>query len=53
MESVLNIAIDGVVVNSVEDGLILGEGDWDPPSGGKPFPVRLESGTLIAGGDFE
>lgn len=47
-----NLAIDGVVVNSVENGLILGEGEWDPPGGWKPFTVRLDSGALIAGGPF-
>jgi hypothetical protein len=47
-----NLAIDGVVVNSVENGLIQGEGEWDPPGGWKPFTVRLDSGALIAGGAF-
>ena len=46
-----NLAIDGVVVNSVENGLIQGEGEWDPPGGWRPFTVRLDSGALIAGGD--
>jgi hypothetical protein len=48
-----NLGIDGVVVNSVENGLIQGEGEWDPPGGWKPFTVRLDLGALIAGGDFE
>jgi hypothetical protein len=46
-----NVGLDGVVVNSVENGLIQGEGEWDPPGGWKPFTVQLDSGALIAGGD--
>jgi len=46
-----NLAIDGVVVNTVENGLIQGEAEWDPPSGWRPFTVRLDSGALLAAGD--
>ena len=53
MWSAPNLGLDGVVVNSVENGLIQGEGEWDPPGGWRPFTVRLDSGELIAGGDFE
>lgn len=48
-----NLAIDGVVVNSVEKGVIQAEGEWDPPGGWKPFALRLDSGALIAEGDSE
>jgi hypothetical protein len=44
-----NLGIDGVVVKSVENGLIQGEGEWDPPGGWKPFALRLDSGELLAG----
>ncbi len=43
-----NVGLDGVVVNSVENGLIQGEGEWDPPGGWRPFALRLDSGTLIS-----
>lgn len=48
-----NLGIDGVVVNSVEKGVILGDGEWDPPGGWKPFALQLDSGALISGGDSE
>jgi hypothetical protein len=38
------IGIDGVVIDRVEEGIILGEGEWDPPGGWKPFRLLLESG---------
>jgi hypothetical protein len=44
-----NLGIDGVVVNSVKNGLIEGEGEWDPPGGWKPFLVRLDSGKQVVG----
>lgn len=43
-----NLGLDGVVVNSVERGVILGQAEWDPPGGWKPFALRLDSGELIA-----
>ena len=43
-----DLGVDGVVVTSVENGTIRGEGEWDPPGGWKPFALRLESGKLIA-----
>jgi hypothetical protein len=38
------LGIDGVVVNRVANGVIEGEGDWDPPGGWRPFRLRLDSG---------
>jgi hypothetical protein len=40
------VGIDGVVVNGIKDGVISGEGEWDPPGGWKPFRLNLESGEL-------
>jgi hypothetical protein len=42
-----NLGLDGVDVKSVENGLIQGEGEWDPPGAWKPFVLRLESGELV------
>lgn len=42
-----NLGLDGVVVTSVENGKIHGEGEWNPPGAWKPFAMRLDSGELI------
>jgi hypothetical protein len=42
-----NLGIDGVVVTSVENGMIHGDGEWDPPGGWRPFALRLDTGELI------
>ncbi len=44
-----DLGLDGVVVNSVEGGLIKGEGCWDPDEDWKAFLLRLDSGELIIG----
>jgi hypothetical protein len=44
-----NLGLDGVVVTSVQNGTIQGDGEWDPPGGWKPFALRLDSGELLAG----
>ena len=43
------LAIDGVVIRSIADGLIRGEGEWDPPGGWRPFIVSLLSGSHVPG----
>ena len=43
-----DLGLDGVVVTSVENGTIQGEGEWDPPGGWRHFAARLDSGELIA-----
>lgn len=43
-----NLGLDGVVVNSVEEDVIRGEGEWDPPGGWRPFALRLDSGVSIS-----
>jgi hypothetical protein len=42
-----NLALDGVIVTGVDDTLVKGEGEWDPPGGCKPFMLRLDSGELM------
>ena len=38
------VGLDGVVVNRVEDGMVEGEGEWDPPGGWRRFRLRLDTG---------
>jgi hypothetical protein len=45
------LGIDGVIVRNVADGIIEGEGEWDPPGGWKPFRILLSSGASAAGRD--
>jgi hypothetical protein len=42
-----DLGLDGVVVTSVENGIIRGEGEWDPPGSWKGFALRLDSGDSI------
>jgi hypothetical protein len=42
-----NLGLDGVLVQDISDGLVSGEGEWDPPGGWKPFQVSLETGEKI------
>jgi hypothetical protein len=41
------LGIDGVIVHSVLDTMIEGEGEWDPPGDWKPFRLSLNSGEKI------
>jgi hypothetical protein len=46
------LGLDGVIVDSVANGLIhgqgeWGQGEWDPPGGWRPFQVRLDTGEKI------
>ncbi|HYF66207.1 MAG TPA: hypothetical protein VD886_25485 [Herpetosiphonaceae bacterium] len=41
------LGIDGVVIDEVRDGIVCGEGEWDPPGGWVPFQVSLESGRRV------
>lgn len=43
-----DLGLDGVIVDSVENGVIHGEGEWDPPGGWKRFALQLDSGQTIA-----
>ena len=40
------VANDGVVIGHVAEGLIQGEGEWDPPNGWRSFSLNLADGTL-------
>ena len=41
------LGIDGVVVSGVADGVIEGEGEWDPPGRWQRFRMLLSSGTFV------
>jgi hypothetical protein len=41
------LGIDGVIVDHIVDGIIHGQGEWDPPGGWRDFAVRLDSGSVI------
>lgn len=43
------LAVDGVLVHNVAEGVIEGSGEWDPPGGWQPFRIALDTGTPIAG----
>ncbi len=43
-----DLGLDGVIVDTIEDNLIKGLGEWDPPGGWRPFHVRLDTGENIA-----
>ena len=38
------LGIDGVVVSNVDNGVISGDGEWNPPGGWQPFRIMLDSG---------
>lgn len=40
-------AIDGVVVSSIVNDMVLGQGEWDPPGGWRPFKLDLKTGLPI------
>jgi len=41
------LGLDGVVVDAIDDKVILGQAEWDPPGGWRPFQVKLESGEIL------
>jgi hypothetical protein len=43
-----SLGIDGVVVDQIRDGVIFGQGEWDPPGGWRPFCLSLASGEPAA-----
>jgi hypothetical protein len=43
-----SLGIDGVVVDDVRGGIIIGQGEWDPPGGWKPFRLTLATGEPAA-----
>lgn len=42
----LGIAVDGLLVHEIRDGLVLGDAEQDPPGGWEPFRVSIESGEV-------
>jgi hypothetical protein len=38
------VAIDGVRFEGAADGIVRGSDEWDPPSGWRPFALRLDGG---------
>ena len=41
------LGLDGVTVKHIENGLVEGDAEWDPPRGWKSFRLRLDSGQLV------
>ena len=41
------LGVDGVVVDQIEDGVIRGKGEWDPPGDWRPFQVSLNTGQRM------
>lgn len=39
-----DLGIDGIMIDRIEEDIIYGQGEWDPPGGWKPFRVELETG---------
>ena len=44
------VAVDGVTVEDVVDGVIRGDAEMDPPGGWRPFRVDLASGRSLPPG---
>jgi hypothetical protein len=42
------LGIDGVNVDDVQAGVIIGHVEWDPPGGWRPFRLSLENGRPAA-----
>jgi hypothetical protein len=41
------VGLDGVVLHSITSPILLGEGEWDPPGGWRPFALDAASGALV------
>lgn len=44
-----DVGLDGVIVDHVEDNVVYGQGEWDPPGGWEPFQVSLTTGAVMKG----
>lgn len=42
------LGVDGVVIRDVANGVILGDGEWDPPGGWIPFAISLADGSRVS-----
>ena len=38
------LGVDGILVRDISEGIILGDGEWDPPNGWREFRIDLASG---------
>ncbi len=41
------VGIDGVIVDELQNGVITGRGEWDPPGGWRPFRLSLLNGQKV------
>jgi hypothetical protein len=41
------VGIDGVIIDQVDDGVIDGHGEWDPPGGWRRFKLGLADGASV------
>lgn len=41
-----DVGVDGVVIQGVDDEIVRGEGEWDPPGDWRPFAIYLQTGRL-------
>jgi hypothetical protein len=41
------LVIDGVIVDRVDEGVVRGQGEWDPPGGWRPYSVSLQTGEAV------
>lgn len=42
-----NLAVDGVLLSDIRDGVIHGSGEWDPPGGWQDLALDLETGAIL------
>ena len=42
-----DLGMDGVLINDIEGGHIMGSGEWDPPGGWKKFELDIKTGQKI------
>ncbi|WP_435011037.1 hypothetical protein P12x_002329 [Tundrisphaera lichenicola] len=43
-----DLGIDGVVVDRVANGIVSGQGEWDPPGGWIDYTIDLDSGQSLS-----
>ena len=41
------LGVDGVVIREIANGVVLGDGEWDPPDGWIPFAISLSDGSRV------
>lgn len=41
------VGVDGVTISRAEDGVVYGEGEYDPPGGWRPFRLALDTGRQM------